>query len=116
MTPVERKLGRRIAAQRSLTGLSQARLAEKVGVAVETISRLETGAAIPSIGRLVSIADALKIELHELVRSRPRDSPEDRAIERLVWLMSRRPAREIDFVTSIAASIFDHISKERRSN
>jgi transcriptional regulator with XRE-family HTH domain len=109
MTPFERKVGRRIADQRRLTGLSQARLAEKVGVAVETISRLETGAAVPSISRLASIADALKLELHELVRLRPRDRPEDRAMERLVWLMSRRTAREIDLMTSLAAAILDHM-------
>ncbi len=107
----KKKVGRRIADQRRLAGLSQAELAEELGVATETVSRLETGAAMPSFDRIVSVAAALEVELHDLFRLRPRDSPEDRAMERLIWLMSRRTATDIDLVTGIAANIFDHIRK-----
>jgi len=46
-TQVERQLGQRVAAYRRTAGLTQEALAEKVGVAVETISRLERGSSIP---------------------------------------------------------------------
>jgi transcriptional regulator with XRE-family HTH domain len=109
MSTIDRKIGRRIAEQRRLAGLSQARLADKMNVATETLSRLETGRAMPSLVRMTSIAQALGVELHDLFRVRPENDARDRALEKLVWVMSRRTAREIDLVTGIAASVFDHI-------
>src|SRR5262245_37098607 len=111
MDHIAKKIGERIGAQRRLAGLSQARLAERVGVAPETISRLETGAAVPSVESLVSVAGELHIELHDLFRLRPEDSPKERAIEKLLWVVSRRAAADVELVTTIAATVFDHIRK-----
>ena len=108
MERIERTLGQRIAEQRRIAGLSQARLAEKMNVSTETISRLETGATMPSVVRLVSLARALGVELHELFRVRPGGDAGSRAIEKLVWQMSRRSVREIEMVIDVAARIFEH--------
>jgi len=113
MDHIAKKIGERIAQQRRLAGLSQARLAEKVGVAPETISRLETGAAVPSVESLVSVAGELQIELHDLFRLRPEDGPKERAIEKLLWVVSRRAAADVELVTTLAAAVFDHIGKAR---
>ena len=113
MDHIAKKIGERIAQQRRLAGLSQARLAEKVGVAPETISRLETGAAVPSVESLVSVAGELQIELHELFRFRPEDGPKERAIEKLLWVVSRRPAADVELVTALAATVFEHMRKTR---
>jgi transcriptional regulator with XRE-family HTH domain len=102
-------VGRRVAAQRRYAGLTQAELAEKVSVQPETISRLETGAAMPSLARLEAVGQVLGLQLHDLLRVRPRDSPEEKALEKLVWLMSRRTTREIDLITDIAAKLFEHV-------
>ena len=108
MKVIGRTVGRRIAEQRRLAGFSQARLAERLNLSPETISRLETASAMPSIGRLASIADALEIELEQLFRTRKTGDPRDRAIERLVWLMSRRTAEDVEMLIDIAARIFEH--------
>src|SRR5688572_25304008 len=98
MSLVGRKIGQRIAERRKLFGFSQARLAEALGVEPETISRLETGRSMPSLATLEAIAGALQIHVGDLFRLRASDSPEDAAIERLVWLVSRRTAKEIEFI------------------
>jgi transcriptional regulator with XRE-family HTH domain len=100
------KVGFRIAQQRRLAGLSQARLAEMLEVEPETLSRLETGKSMPSLTTLEAIAEALEIELRELFRLRSTDTLEDAAIERLVWLVSPRPVTEIELVIDLASRIF----------
>jgi transcriptional regulator with XRE-family HTH domain len=102
-------VGRRIAEWRRSAGWSQARLAEKVNLSTETISRLETGATIPSLVRLAAIARALDLELADLFR-RDRDGDEhERALEHLHSLMSRRTAKEIELIAVLADQILDFI-------
>jgi transcriptional regulator with XRE-family HTH domain len=113
MNHIAKTLGKRIGARRRLAGLSQARLAETIGVAPETISRIETGALVPSLERLVSVADELHIELHDLFRLRPEEGAKERAIEKLLWVVSRRSTSDIDLVTTLAAAVFDHMPKAR---
>lgn len=82
MTPKEKrlalKMGRAIAVRRQQRQLTQAELAEAIGVEQETISRFERGATLPPLGRLADIADALSCPLEDLLRN---GSPrlEDRA-------------------------------------
>jgi transcriptional regulator with XRE-family HTH domain len=113
MDHIAKRIGGRIGAQRRLAGLSQARLAERVGVAPETISRLETGAAVPSVESLVSVAAELHIELHDLFRLRSEEGPKERAIEKLLWVVSRRAAADVELVTTLAAAVFGHMGKAR---
>jgi len=111
MKSIDKTIGRRISELRRLAGLSQARLADSIGTATETISRLETGIAMPSLARLGAIAQALGVELHELLRIRPGSEPQHRALERLVVMMARRTAGEIDLVIDIAALVLDHVRR-----
>jgi transcriptional regulator with XRE-family HTH domain len=113
MTTIDKRVGQRIAELRRLAGLSQAQLADKVGTATETISRLETGAAMPSLARLGSIAQVLGVELYELLRLGSQGDQREKALERLRWMMSRRTVGEIDLVVSIAASALDHLDRHR---
>src|SRR4051812_6657841 len=108
MGALTKMLGRRISDQRRLAGLTQAQLAEKLGIATESLSRIETGAAVPSLGRVEAIASAIDIELIELFRFRKRRTPESEAVDRLLWLVSRRRVSDIELVTEIAARIFEH--------
>ena len=84
MTKKEKKLaqqmGRAIAVRRQQNGLTQAAVAELIGVEQETISRFERGATLPPLGRLNDIADALKCPLECLLRDgsiRPEDRAQD---------------------------------------
>jgi transcriptional regulator with XRE-family HTH domain len=111
MDHVAKRIGARVATRRQLAGLSQAQLAERLSVASETISRLETGAAVPSLRRLLSVAAELHIELHDLFRLRSKDDPKEVAIDKLLWVVSRRTVGEIDLVTTLAAAVFAHVEK-----
>ena len=106
---VEKKLGRRCSDYRKRSGLTQAKLAEKIGVATETISRLERGAAMPSLSRMESLCDALGIELHDLFRLRARETLSDRAIDELVALVRRRPTGDIELMITLATRFFEHL-------
>jgi transcriptional regulator with XRE-family HTH domain len=113
MDLIAKTIGKRISSRRRLAGISQARLAETIGVAPETISRIETGALIPSLERLVSVAAELDIELDDLFRLRSADGPKERALEKLLWVVARRTVADIDLVTTLAAAVFDHAGKAR---
>jgi transcriptional regulator with XRE-family HTH domain len=55
------KLGENVRTLRLAAGLSQVELAVKAGIPQEFISRLERGAALPSLGKLAMIADGLGV-------------------------------------------------------
>ncbi len=61
-------LGRRVAQLRRRAGLTQAELAERVEVAVETVSRLERGVTVPGVETLVRIARETGSEPHEVLQ------------------------------------------------
>jgi transcriptional regulator with XRE-family HTH domain len=61
-------IGARLAARRKELGLTQAELAEKLGIEKESVSRLETGVISPSLGRLSTLAEALDFSMDNLLR------------------------------------------------
>ena len=54
------EVGRAIAEQRKLMGLTQPQVAELLGVEKETISRLETGTIVQTVERLHTLSEAFK--------------------------------------------------------
>ena len=60
------KIGSIIATKRKEAGLTQAQLAEMVGVGQISISRWETDRHLPTVEQFVNIADALRCSLDEL--------------------------------------------------
>lgn len=53
------RLGQELKRARTARGLTQNDLAERVGTEPETISRFERGATLPSLTRLLALAEAL---------------------------------------------------------
>ena len=51
------EIGKAIRRQRKAAGITQAMLAEAIGLESETVSRIENGIRLPSIEKLVEIAD-----------------------------------------------------------
>lgn len=62
-----KRLGRAIAKKRKAKALTQDDLAGMVEVDAETISRFERGTVLPSLQRLLVIADALGVGVGELL-------------------------------------------------
>ena len=59
---------------RTVKGLSQEELAEKVGVSRQTLSKYETGESIPDIEKTKAIADAFGVSLDDLVNYNPEEN------------------------------------------
>ena len=77
--PLEERLGRNIAINRRVLGLTQEKLAEQLGVESETISRMERGATIPSLKTLERLARLLGVTIAGLlgeVESQPVEGSE----------------------------------------
>ncbi|MBP0629948.1 helix-turn-helix transcriptional regulator [Cupriavidus sp. AcVe19-6a] len=60
------RFGKRIRELRQATGLSQEAFADHVGFARTYMSRIETGAANPSLDAIETLATALRISVAEL--------------------------------------------------
>lgn len=63
-----KKLGKNIKYFRKERELTQEELAEKVGVSLEFIGRIEIATSKPSLDTLFKIAKALNIEPYELIK------------------------------------------------
>lgn len=61
-------LGENITRLRTERGLSQERLAERLEVSRQSVSKWETNASVPELDKLVRLADVFGITLDELVR------------------------------------------------
>lgn len=73
--------------------ISQAKLAERADVSVDTIKSVEKGRRAMSLDTYLSIVQALETTPLALIS---REQPEQ-YIERFVFLMNRRNEREIEF-------------------
>ncbi len=70
------RIGDRIRELRAAQGMSQAELAERVGLTDEAVSRAERGVTLPTVRTLGSIARALGVGLAELAEGgAPAGSP-----------------------------------------
>ena len=63
---LKKELGKNIQKYRKLNRITQEKLAELIGVEINSISSIETGKYFPSPDNLVKIAKALNIEISEL--------------------------------------------------
>ena len=61
------KIGSFIAACRKTKGLTQSRLAEKLGITDKAISKWETGKSMPDVSLFIPLCDLLEITLNELL-------------------------------------------------
>ena len=114
MSTVEEQLGKRIARQRKAVGLTQAQLAETVGVQPETISRVETGSKTASLDLLIEVAAALELELHELFRIHDRNDAKDEMIDRLLRFALRLSMAEVELVLDVGSSVVAHMRRVQR--
>ena len=64
---VYRKMGAKIRYYRKLKGINQTDFAIKVSISSQYLSKIENGKRIPSLPVLLSIAEALEVEVAELL-------------------------------------------------
>ena len=73
MADIKKKIGVRISQLRMKAGMTQAKLAEKADLSIDSISRIERGNRAPSLESLASIATALGVEPSQLLNFRGKE-------------------------------------------
>lgn len=101
------QIGNVIRAHRKTMGMTQAMLAEAVGLEVETISRMETGKRLPTIEKLLEIADVFRIPIasfFETVDAVAQQPTSDLYVQRIGAAMNNIPELGKNFVLEVARS------------
>lgn len=92
MASLREQVGGLIRHHRDRAGLNQTEVADLIGVAQETISRIERGSLAPSFETLADLANALKVDVRDFfeagdfVAREGRDDPLVRVVGRLTEL------------------------------
>jgi transcriptional regulator with XRE-family HTH domain len=73
--PLVRQVGQAIARNRKLNNLTQAKVAEQLGIETETVSRLETGAISPTLERLEQFSNLFHCPVVSFFRDAADDVP-----------------------------------------
>ena len=61
------KIGKFIASRRKEQGMTQAALAEKLGISDKAVSKWETGKSMPDSGIMLDLCEILEITVNELL-------------------------------------------------
>ena len=111
MTTIKKKFGVRLFQLRNKAGITQAGLAEKTNLSVDSISRIERGERAPSLESIEKISNALKIRMSELFNfdgqeiAALSESPFE-ALELWKLLRSKRP-KQVKKITEIAKIVLE---------
>lgn len=114
MSDIERWIGAKITEIRLSRKLTQAQLAEKVNVSVETISRMERGVSFPSLKTLENIANSLNTPLKtffEFYEHPPKNKSFERKLSKLIALLRTLSIKEITLVHEILKVVFKKLKQ-----
>ena len=106
-----RKLGANLAVRRKARKWSQEDLAERLGVATETISRFERGATLPSLVTLQRLGQMLKAPVAELL-AESSQAADDQAGVITAWISGLRDD-EREYVMGLVKDACDHFRRKR---
>jgi len=106
-----RKLGANIAARRKARKWSQEDLAERLGVASETISRFERGATLPSLVTLQRLGQMLRAPLTELL-AESSYAPDEQAGVIAAWI-TNLSEDDREYVMGLVKGACDHLRRKR---
>lgn len=108
-------VGMTISARRKARGLTQAQLAEAMGIEKETVSRIETGVISATLTRLAQIAGILECPVSALFLRPPAAEQEDACamqVEQLTLMLESLGARERALVVHLVEEVV-HLLKQR---
>lgn len=99
------EIGKTIRKQRKAAGMTQAMLAEAIGLESETVSRIENGIRLPSIEKLVEIADLFQVPVAVFFETAPTVKKQDEAqllAEKISVALEKLPESGKSFVLDVA--------------
>ncbi|MGE5621522.1 MAG: helix-turn-helix domain-containing protein [Candidatus Bathyarchaeota archaeon] len=106
-TELARRVGKAMARYRQARDFTQEEVAEKLGIGNEAVSRMERGIVMPTVARLVELAEVFQCEASDLLTEashRPADQAQylDRLLSRLD---SQDREMVVDMVEKLAARL-----------
>ena len=108
MGDITRLVGTNIRTARRARGLSQWQLAERSGLSVEFIGKVERGTMSPSLESLHQMAEALGLPLPDLFAGHPAAEAPQGALFELIQLCRTRPNADIVLLLRMAELLFQH--------
>jgi transcriptional regulator with XRE-family HTH domain len=111
MTTIKKTFGVHLFQLRNKAGMTQAKLAEKTNLSVDSISRIERGERAPSLESIEKISNALKIKSSELFNfdneeiAALSENPSE-SLELWQFLRSKRP-KQVKKITEIAKIVLE---------
>lgn len=103
------RFSRAVSARRKELGLTQAQLAEALGVDTETLSRFERGKHLPSLKTLERLAALLVVPLSDLLVEGPPVIGDD-ARRIAAWLRGLEPA-DREFILDLVKRQAEHLAR-----
>ncbi len=111
-TKFSKLVGSRIKYFRNLNDLTQAELAEKIGIEVSTLAHIEIGKNLPSMSRLPVIAESLNIEVFQLFMKKEPDS-NAQIIESINELLKTADKVQLKLIYDLIGNVLDLSAKNR---
>lgn len=106
-------VGKAIASRRLGLGLTQEDVAERLGIGYEAVSRMERGLNIPTVTRLIELAEVLDCAVSELVTQ-----SSDRALDQakvIAQKIQRLSAKDRSATLQIVDILSDRLSSHRKA-
>ncbi|KPV02619.1 DNA-binding protein [Variovorax paradoxus] len=104
-------VGRAIAKRRNASHLTQERVAERLGIGVEAMSRIERGLALPTVVRLSELADIFDCNIADLVtETSSRATDQASHLERL---LSKLSGDDRSMVVDIVETLTNRLDQRR---
>lgn len=89
-------IGQAIAKYRQASGLTQAQLAEMLGISNDAVSRMERGKTVPTVLRLLELSEIFQCELADLItESSNRITDQARALEKILVVLDHNERAEL---------------------
>lgn len=108
------QVGKRIRLIRKQEGLTQAQLAEKVGLSDNYVGLIERGAGHPTLETLGQIADGLKIKMGEFFSGEDEESKNTaQSLKELEHLLKRRNSKDAQLLLTIGKKIFERFQETK---
>ncbi len=102
-------LGDKIAEKRKSLGMTQIEFAEKMHVTRQTVSRWESGAAMPDIDKIGEIADILEVSCDYLLKEEAvkNDTAQTRGVGKLLKSLTGKAVRLVFFNEEADIDLYD---------
>lgn len=114
MSDIEKRIGGKIKEIRLSKKLTQAQLAEKINVSVESISRLERGATFPSLKTMEKLAVSMNSSLKSFFdfdKNKAKDLLFENELAKLTGFLRTLSVKEIRLVYEILKAVFKNIKR-----